>query len=319
MMRSILVPLDGSPFGEQALPLALGIARRARAGLHLAHVHLLPAPLFLEARPNVENTGDPGGRRRAHDYLLQAAERLRTAADVAVTVTVLEGGIAEALQDHVREAEIDLVVMTTHGRGPLSRFWLGSIAEELVRRAPVPVLLVRPQEAPPDPAREPVLENVIVPLDGSAFAEQILEPALALGGLYRARFTLVRVVPPIPWIASTTSEYLVGMAGQPPVENLWTETQRYVEHEKAEARQYLDHVAARLRDAGHQVETRVVVNQPPVAGVLEVARGQTAPLLALETHGRRGFSRLLLGSVADKVVRGAPGPVLVHRPRNGAV
>jgi nucleotide-binding universal stress UspA family protein len=300
MYRSILVPLDGSAFGEQALPLALGIARRAGAKVQLAHVHLLPAPMYTEARPNFENTRDVRARGLAQDYLDGVVKRL--GARVPVASVVLEGGIAEALQEHTIATGVDLVVMTTHGRGPLSRFWLGSVADEMVRRSPVPLLLVRPGEEAPDPGRDPVLRHLLIPLDGTALAEAILAPALALGGLMEAEYTLLRVVPPLP-AAYDSIGFEVAAFDLPSREQM-----------EEEARTYLELVACRLRGEGRRVRTRVVLDRPPAAGILDEAQGRPADLIALGTHGRRGLARLLLGSVADKVIRGALTPVLVHRP-----
>ena len=85
-------------------------------------------------------------------------------------------------------------MMTTHGHGPLSRFWLGSVADEMVRRATTPILLVRPHEKAIDLAAEPVLRHILIPLDGSALAEQVLGPAAALGSLLQCDdYTLLRV------------------------------------------------------------------------------------------------------------------------------
>ena len=87
--------------------------------------------------------------------------------------------------------------MTTHGRGPLARAWLGSVADELVRKTPIPILLTRPQEAKPVLDQAPVLRRVLIPLDGSSFAEQAMDPALALGSLTEAEYILVRVIEPM--------------------------------------------------------------------------------------------------------------------------
>ena len=94
-----------------------------------------------------------------------------------VTSSLLEGEVVPSFLAHTAETKPDLVVMTTHGRGPLGRFWLGSVADELARVLPVPLLLVRPQaEAEPDLETEPPLRQILIPLDGSKLAEQILGP-----------------------------------------------------------------------------------------------------------------------------------------------
>ena len=132
------------------------------------------------------------------EYLDTTVKRLAVLHSVPVTSALLESpAIAETLNAHAATTGADLIVMTTHGRGPLSRFWLGSVADELVRRATIPILLVRPQEKAPDLSSEPILRHILIPLDGSALAEQALEPALALGKLMEADYTLVRIYFPL--------------------------------------------------------------------------------------------------------------------------
>src|SRR4029077_2607189 len=102
---------------------------------------------------------------------------------VSASTAVLSGSavLAETVADSVLErawaGKADLIVMATHGRGPLSHVWAGgSVADQLIRRAGVPVLLVRPGATAPSIFPEPTLENILIPLDGSAFAEQVLGP-----------------------------------------------------------------------------------------------------------------------------------------------
>lgn len=115
MIRSLLVPLDGSPFAEQALPLAVALARQAGAAIHLARVHV-PVDLALP----------------------EGVVRLAGETGLAVTAALLEGRVADALEEKAKAASVDLMVLTTHGRGPLGRFWLGSVADTLVRHLPMP-------------------------------------------------------------------------------------------------------------------------------------------------------------------------------------
>src|SRR5258708_4823466 len=130
MIRSVLVPLDGSSFGEHALPLASKIARCAGARLHLARVHHeLPAPYAVGA--GFIDEVDLALRNRESYYLQEAARHLDFESSRQLSTEVLDGEAATAL--NARAADADLVVMTTHGRGPLGRLWLGSVADELIR------------------------------------------------------------------------------------------------------------------------------------------------------------------------------------------
>ncbi len=297
MFRSLLVPLDGSPFGEHALPLALLIASRAGARLDVVHVHEPGADRLL-----TYYTLDPRVREAEQAYLDGIARRLTAAAPVEVRPLLLGGEPVAALQEHAAAAKTDLVVLATHGRGPLSRFWIGSVADALVRTAAPPVLLVRPQDAAIDLAHLPVLKKVLVPLDGSELAEHALDPAVAVGRLTGAEFTLFQAVE-----APAFTEFSPNGPGQ------GGRREARGDEPAMQAEAYLQVVARRLRE--HSVPARICLRsgKPAAAAILDQARSMGADLIALETHGRGGLPRLVLGSVADKVVRGSLAPVLVHR------
>jgi nucleotide-binding universal stress UspA family protein len=300
MYRSLLVPLDRSSFAEQALPLALSIARRADARLDLVEVHAL---YVLEdptaGRAPFEPERDAERKRQEQLYLDATAKWLTSMSPVSAITGVLRGSavlpetVADSILERARTGKADLIVMATHGRRPLGRFMRGSVADELIRRARVPVLLVRPTEVDSGIVLEPDLDNILILLDGSALAEQMLEPALDLVRLMEARCSLLRVVE-----SPSTS------AGRATV----------AQPEKAQAEAYLERVAATVRGLGVPVRTRVVVARHAVEAILEEAAAQACNLIALATHGRGGLQRLLLGSVADKLVRAAASPVLVYHP-----
>jgi nucleotide-binding universal stress UspA family protein len=314
MYRTLLVPLDGSPFAEQALPLAVGIARRSGAAVRLAQV-LPPVPsIYGEAALFLEDEVEAHyrERRRAEQqkYLDQVAARLRERVPGEVTTELREGEVADLLHAEATHSRADLVVMTTHGRGPLWRFWLGSVADELIRRLPVPLLLARPQEAPA-PAEEVAFRHLLIPLDGTPLAERMIERAVELGSLFDADYTLLRVVRPV-LVAGVPA--MVGSVGEE-AHALLNRMEQIQEQLRRTAAAYLEGVAGRLRGRGLRVQTRVAVDEQPGAAVVREAADPVIDLVALETHGRHGVSRMLLGSVADKVIRGAARPVLVHRPQ----
>jgi nucleotide-binding universal stress UspA family protein len=144
---------------------------------------------------------------------------------------------------------------------------------------------------------EPLLEHVLVPLDGSALAERVLGPALDLVRSWEGRCTLLRVVEASP-------PPTAGRSNRP----------RSPQPEQEAAREYLEKIAGRLRDEGVSVRTRVVVAPHAAPVILEEVQRQRGDFIALATHGRGGLRRMLLGSIADKVIRGASTPVLVYRP-----
>jgi nucleotide-binding universal stress UspA family protein len=301
MYHSILVPLDGSPGSEHALPLAAAVARRTGATVRVAHAHAPADPKHPDWYMPPEQRSDPAAVTLQKDYLDGVVRRL-TAAGVRAASVLLEGPTVEALCGHVADAGADLVVMTTHGRGPLSRFWLGSVADALVRRLTAPLLLVRPKEGPMNLDAEVVPRRFLIPLDGSKHAETILGPALELGKATGADYTLLRVVEPVPVLGYDVFGYATAGTDLAVVEEL--------QHQAAG---YLENIARRLRDRGLRVRTLVLVNPSAAGAILDESNPGPHDLVALETHGRGGAARVLLGSVADKVVRGACCPVLVHR------
>jgi nucleotide-binding universal stress UspA family protein len=192
MYRNILVPLDGSLPSEQSLPYAAALARRSGAALQLAYVH---TPLLLGEGTMYLGTPDVQLWEEEKKYLQSVVDWLKKTGLEKVSAHVLEDPIAEMLQEHALGNGCDLVVMTTHGRGQVSRFWLGSVADQLVHRLPVRLLLVRMQEEASPPVGEPEVRNVLVVLDGTPMAEQILQPAGELAKqLLGASLTLLRVL-----------------------------------------------------------------------------------------------------------------------------
>jgi nucleotide-binding universal stress UspA family protein len=300
--RSILVPLDGSPFGEQALPLALAIGRTARSKVRLVLVHQSAAlPVSVEAA-RFFNSMDQAVRRSERRYLRDLAGQLRESRDPRIVAALLTGPVADTLAHYVRDSRVDLVVMSTHGRGPLQRVWLGSVADHLIRSLNVPVLLVRPREGAPASQAPPTIGRIMVPLDGSPLAEAALAPAAALGRLLGADLVLLQVVPPL-------------VVGIPPVgPRSIGYNERIITLLRSEAEEYLQAMTRQLQQDGLRA-TAVVVLESSVAGtILEVARREQVGLVAVATRGEGGIRRLALGSVADKVVRAAEVPILVVRP-----
>lgn len=304
MYRAILVPLDGSPVGEQALQVAADLTRRANATLHLAHVHTHNDTTYVEGMPVIDEQLHSLGRQHEQAYLDQIRDRL-TADTPGLSVRCanpdLQDSVARTLTHYAHEHSCDLLVMTTHGRGGLARLWLGSVADALVRASTTPLLLLPPNEgavAPPLPAGG----TLLVPLDGSTVAEQALRPATTLAGLLEAKLLLLSVVRPTV------------IHGMPlPTGNAGLELELTERHQVA-AQQYLAAVASRLHESGIRAETQVMFGEHPARAILEVAQQSGATLIALATHGRSGMQRVILGSVADKVVRSTSIPVLVTRP-----
>ena len=309
MYQSILVPLDGSAAAEHALPTALSLARRFEAALKIVHVH---APVWGAYGEGglYDAIVDRELREEMQAYLDGVIQRLSEVTNVSLSSVLLDGLVTGAINRHAMESGVDLVVMTTQGRGPVARFWLGSVADRLVRQLTIPILFVRPQEVDADLTQEPKFGRMLIPLDGSQLAEQILEPAAALAAATNAEVTLLRVVQQFtPESYDPDSGRVSGIRPA-----LLTQLQEVDRQEWKRAEDYLDQLAERLRTRSLTVETRVVSHVRPATAILDDASTHGVDLIALATHGRGGLKRLLVGSVADKVLRGATTPVLVYRP-----
>ena len=267
------------------------LAERDQAELELVHVH--------EALPVHDPELDVDLARDRRKYIESVADWLRGKTSVRLTTTVLAGPVKDALADHIAARTPDLVTMATHGRGGISRAWLGSVAMHVVQHVAVPVLLTRPAEKGTRETQPRNFGKVLVALDASPEGERAIDNALDIAGEKNVQYHLVHVLIPPVYLAPDAYGML------PPI----NEVDLLANGEK-----YLSGMAERLEQRGLDVDTRVTWDQNPARGILASAEELNADLIALQTHARRGLERLLLGSVADKVVRGANVPVLVQRP-----
>jgi nucleotide-binding universal stress UspA family protein len=297
-LESIMVPLDGSTLAEQAIPTAVAIAERAGSKLKLLLVHG-PLPLVDDGATYTEL--ELAMEKADRDYLNSVAGRLRERLGPALSCAVVKGPVTKTLARYTRELGTDLVVMTTHGRGGIRRAWLGSVADELIRTAEVPILIVRPNEAESTHAFAPPTE-ILVPLDGSPLAEAVLEPVAALARLWDAEVSLVQVVRPIILTSDPPLPFPTGYSDQE------TRIRREV------AEDYIRDIAENLRQSGVKASGIAVIGGSVAHTILDLARPEHVSIVAVATHGLGGLRRLVLGSVADKLVRGAEVPVLVVRP-----
>jgi len=244
--------------------------------------------------------------KREHEaaYLAQLQERLGRDPTIKVETVLLDGPIAPALAKDATANSASLIVMTTHGHGGFERLWLGSVVDTLIRTSAVPLLVLRFADESAPTTTEPKVRRVLVPLDGSLLAEAAIPPALALGALGGAEYVLVHVTEPSFWLGRLPG----GMLAASPAAEGGQQSDR-------QAEDYLTRVAARLAGQGFKAETRVVVSNHLARAILDAARAARADLIALATHGRGGLSRLLIGSVADKVMRRSDVPLLLCRPQ----
>lgn len=302
--RTVLVPLDGSPVSRGAIPIAAAATSPSDGALYLAQVHepVLAGGPIIGTEPLLDYDADADARLAQTDALRALADDVKGRTRLAVHWALLDDGpVAPVLRDHAADLGADLVVMTTHGRSGVSRAVLGSVATALVASAHVPVLVVRPHH-PADGTEGPFLRRILVLLDGSALSEGILEPALRLAAPAQATLVLARIVVPTP----------IPMApGPAPL--VMVDPAQY-ERDVADAGTYLERVADDLRARGATVTTHVERGAAVAPAVSDLVARERADAIAMATHARRGVARVLLGSVAEDVVRGAGRPVLLCRP-----
>jgi nucleotide-binding universal stress UspA family protein len=240
-------------------------------------------------------------------YLAETVGRIQ-ALGLSAQCALLEGGVAETIRRHALDVAAELIVMSTHGYGPLARFWLGSVADRLIHKAPAPVLLMRPGDIPRHVGAEIDFHHVLLPLDGSTLAEQMIEPALALAEALGLDVTLFRAVQPILVQGANVHDTSAAKLPLAVIEHVSKAEARLLR----EAQDYLELVAQRWRARKVAISIRVALAADPTSAIL--AEAEAADVIALATHGRRGLARVFRGSVADKLVRAATGAVLVQCP-----
>jgi nucleotide-binding universal stress UspA family protein len=304
MFRKLLVPLDGSELAEQALGQAAAIARASDSQLDLI---LVQEPALLEGTADASRfTAEQESERR---YLQSTANELSTGTGVPVTCALVVGPKVDMICERAFDIDADLIVMTSHGRTGLSRAWLGSVADGVMRLSSVPVLMLRPVETKADRlAARHLFKHILVPLDGSPLGAESLAAATELAKCSGASITLLRVVVEVPLVLSDAGVPFV--FASPIISPDAEATARLVEVAKAE----LEPVARSLTEQGvSDVQYDVVVGGQVAPAIIEFARGHGIDVIAMSTHGR-GASRLFVGSVVDKVIRGSELPMLVYHP-----
>lgn len=306
MLRTILVPLDGSALAERALPIACDIARRTGGAVHAVRAHVPIAVVGATAEGAVFSqdmlAADDALRTRASTYVGEAATKAAAEWGVRVSPITEDGSPAGLVTDVAERIGADLIVMTTHGAGGFTPDWLGSVADSVIRHSHRPVLALPENDAHLGEAFAP--RRILVTLDGSDRASAILPIARDLAIAYGAHVDLVRVV--APYVPGDVVATLAADRPDP----------FGVDAETLHAKKALDDSAADLEKAGLKVTRTVRVDLSPTRCLLDHVKETEPDCLAIATQGR-GVSRIFLGSVADKLIRSAARPVLVLRPAKG--
>jgi nucleotide-binding universal stress UspA family protein len=241
--------------------------------------------------------------RAAIELTLLPDQQLLQRDGYSVTSMVRFGDPAEEIANLARCANIDIVAMATHGQTGLRHLLMGSVAEQVLRNLTIPMLLIRPTDCTEDPAPlRPARRRLtaVVPLDGSPTAEQALEWATHLASNIDARLVLAAVEP-------VAGDINLAEAGVIPY---WALADQEAAIVRLNA--YLKRTAARLMQLDLDVETRLAEGSA-AEEILRISAAEHADMIIMTTRGRSGMKRMLLGSVAAKVLQNADVPVLLAR------
>jgi nucleotide-binding universal stress UspA family protein len=304
MYRSLLVPLDGSAHSARALPLASALAKRMGATVHVvtvndpsAYIPFIPGEVGIP----VYNQELVAARRAQDQETLNAAVATLQSAGVPVRESLLEGTVVEALQEYVEAEGMELVVMTTHGRSGFTRLRLGSVATAYLTRSTTPVLLVRSgsEEEGDAPPLELPRGEILCPLDGSPFAESMLPHLRLFADALGLRLHLLAIsVPHALPMAPFGAETLLA-------------DDSALRAEEAGRLEYLQRMQAQCPPG---TVVTAVTDLSVAHAILDASQNPAVGAIGMATHGRGGFKRFMLGSVADEVIRHARVPLLVYRP-----
>jgi len=288
MYDPIVIPTDGSDHARRAAIHALGVAEAVDAAVEVVSV------LDVAAAAGPIDAG--GLDDRFLDRLTAERERaLQSIESIAadrgienVTTSVIRGRPADAILKHASERDAGLLAMGTHGRTGVRRFVLGSVTEEVITRASVPVLTARSTEAP----LETHYDEVLIPTDGSEFATVAVDHGVELAGLFDARVHALTV---------TNIDTVAGSRAAIPSSVL--------EDVRSAGETATEEIATAAERVGLEAVT-AVRKGTPASGILDYADANEIDLIAMGTAGRTGPSRFLLGSTTERVVRHANVPVL---------
>lgn len=283
-IKHIVVPLDGSTYAARALPVAKMVSRTMGATLHLI------SSVENETPEAIEQYEENAQGRIV--YLEKLCEVLKSEG-YKTGYSVRPGFLADVASSYVEENEIDLVILSTHGKPGDKNWEKGEIARKLVQRLWKPILMV--QAIPDELHTLPRLEHILVALDGSLYAERTLPYARAFAKTFGSDIHLLSV----PAVPSATdyrapTEYLESLRA----------------NKDANMRKFLQAVARSMREEGLNV-LPVVTGSIPAKTIVDESKAKYIDMIMVTSRGRGGLKLLLMGSVANQVVEGADSMVFI--------
>jgi nucleotide-binding universal stress UspA family protein len=296
VFKKVLIPLDGSENSEAVVPFAAEIVSKSGGEIVLVtavqQVGVWDATMSMQVLDRENQV--------ATEYLAEKQEQV-AAKGANVSTKPAQGDAADAILRTADEIGADLLGITTHGRSGIARWLFGSVATRLVEHAKVPVLAIRPKEGEDKGAPGPVVKKILVPLDGSEVALSILPVVEDFAKAMGASVIIYTAVAPL--------------AAYPGFETAGTAAiGEVIAGLQQQAEETMARVASDVKSRGVEA-SYVVALDTAVDGTLRAADELGVDLIAIATHGRGGLGRVVLGSVADGIIRrSADVPVLVVRP-----
>jgi nucleotide-binding universal stress UspA family protein len=300
MYKVIMAPTEGSDSESAAVSTAVKLAQRFEADLRLVRVKSEPLIVETIAQMPVAQTEEMLREERvAHLRNLEAlGSECRALGEIRVMTALEDGPVAPVLRDYALKFNVDLIVMSSHARGGLRRITLGSVTDYLIRRTNIPVLVVRSPVSFIGTSPQSI-SRIVVPLDGSELAEQILPDVAELALRLGSTVSLLHVLTPLSY-----SQKEIMQPGLP-----WWDA------DIAAADAYLTRAASLLAEDGLAVSKDVLLSDDIATAILDYSVRMRADIIALATSGIGGMSRFVFGTVADEVMRKSTTSVLVFHPK----
>lgn len=290
-INQILVPTDFSENAELAVNYAIALAKQCSAKLHLLHTPVVPTYLLMD----LSYSPGPEAVTRILNDAQEALDRqaqMITAAGVEHFTAIREGTVHEVIRDYAKEHDVDLVVVGTHGRTGVSKLMYGSITERVIKTVHTPIIII-----PPEGGRIP--SSIVIAYDFSAPAKHAAEVARAIHGVSHGSLHLVHSYLDV-WGEYTDRGAVVGEAA---------EKRREALHLGLEG--MLKDDAKELFSIDAQAIQTHLVTGDPATGILKVADEVGATLICAGTTGKSGIERLLIGSVARRLLHDSEIPLLL--------
>lgn len=300
-LQRILVPVDGSESAEKAITLAFRLAREHAAEIVFCHaIDYAGIAAETAMAAGVDLAGTFATLDESAKELLMAARSRALSANIQSTAYKLEGRSVTSIASFAVEQRVDAIVMGTRGLGGFPHLLLGSTAEGILRTATVPVFVVHADSHVASLDAKLGFSSIAVAVDDSEPADAAAAFATELAAASGGKMTFISVIDSDA-LYDQISRY--GGYGAVAIQSEWEVETQYL----------VDAAARRSKSAGVTATETVVAFGDPGEQLLSRIGSSNADLVAIGTHGRRGLRRLLLGSVAEAIVRKCKTPVVVIR------